>query len=348
MKVEKLDCSGFEEVIYGRDSESHLEALIAVHNTARGPSLGGVRVWPYSSFDDALHDVLRLAEAMTYKAAVADLPLGGGKAVIILGPQTEKNAALFQAFGRLINVLEGKYITAEDVGTNEQIMDWIGSTSRYVTGGSNGYGDPSPHTARGVVAGMKASLKVLCGSDSLAGRTIAIQGVGNVGSHIARLCAAEGARLFVSDIDASKAARVADETDAETVAPEEILYTECDILCPAALGGVINARNIERLNCTIVAGAANNILEDELRDAKLLAERNILFVPDYVINAGGLINVGAEWLKWPQQQRDAHVSRIGQTVAEVITRARREGRTPVEVARDLARERLAEASGTKS
>ncbi|MCS7170002.1 MAG: leucine dehydrogenase, partial [Candidatus Kapabacteria bacterium] len=291
---ERVAALGHEQVLFCSEPAVGLRAIIAVHDTTLGPALGGVRMWAYPTEEEALEDVLRLSRAMTYKAAVAGLNLGGGKAVIIGDPHTQKSEMLFRAFGRFVDALGGRYITAEDVGTTVADMEWIRMETRFVTGVLEGSGDPSPFTAHGVFYGIKACAKVVWGSDSLANRTVAVQGAGNVAQNLVEHLVRDGARVFISDIYPEKAQRLCDEVGAIPVSAEEIYDVSCDIFSPNALGGVINEQTIPRLRCAVVAGAANNQLHDEYADAQRLHERGILYAPDYVINAGGLMNVAAE------------------------------------------------------
>lgn len=285
-----------EEVIYCHDKDSGLKAIIAIHNTALGPALGGTRMWPYKTEEDALIDVLRLSQGMTYKASAAGLNLGGGKAVIIGDPKKDKTEALFRSFGTYVNNLNGKYITAEDVGTTVKDMEYVYMESPFVTGipmDFGGSGDPSPYTAHGVLMGIKATAKAQLGADSLEGVRVAVQGLGNVGYHLVKYLAKEKAIISIADIDAEKVSRVADEFGGTAVDPDTVITSECDILAPCALGAVINDQTIEQLKCKAIAGGANNQLA-EGRHGDILRERNILYAPDYVINAGGLMNVFVE------------------------------------------------------
>ncbi len=335
-----------EQVVFCQDREIGLKAIIAIHDTTLGPALGGTRMWNYQSTADALRDVLRLSRAMTYKAAAAGLNLGGGKAVIIGDPNKDKNEILFRAYGRFVEALGGHYITAEDVGTSVYDMEWIRMETQYVTGvlGPGGSGDPSPFTAYGVYHGMKASTKYKFGSDSLSNRTIAIQGAGHVASHLAEYLTKEGAKVYITDIYREKAEKVCDATGAIYVDPEAIYDVECDIFCPAALGGVINPRTIPRLKCSIVAGAANNQLEDEDRDSQLLAERDILYAPDYVINAGGLINVATELEGYNKERALRRVETIYNTLLNIYQKAEAENMLPLQAANRLAEERIAKVA----
>ncbi|HKI04598.1 MAG TPA: Glu/Leu/Phe/Val dehydrogenase dimerization domain-containing protein [Thermoanaerobaculia bacterium] len=284
---------GHERVVFCSNPDVGLEAIIAVHSTVLGPGLGGVRIWPYSSTEEAFVDVLRLSRGMTYKAAAAGLNLGGGKAVIIGDSKKVKSEVLLRAFGRYVESLGGLYITAEDVGTDMEDMEVIQHETRWVTGVSpllGGGGDPSPVTAFGVLQGMKAAVHRQFGDDSLQGRTVAIQGLGSVGYYLAKFLSEEGAKIFGADIDAEATARASQELGVEIVPTGEILEVECDVLAPCALGAILNDKTIPKLRCKIVAGGANNQLAEE-RHGQELHGRGILYAPDFVGNAGGLINV---------------------------------------------------------
>ena len=291
---EQIHFMGHERVLLCSNPEVGLRAIIAVHSTVLGPGLGGVRMWPYRSTDEAMMDALRLSRGMTYKAAAAGLNLGGGKAVIIGDPKTQKSEALFRAFGKYVDSLGGLYITAEDVGTDMDDMELILTETRWVTGVSpahGGSGDPSPVTAFGVLQGIKAATEWKFGDPSLAGRSVAIQGLGNVGFHLAEYLQQEGAKLFGSDIDADAAQRAADTHGVEIVGSGDIFQVDCDIFAPCALGAVLNDQVIPQLRCKVIAGGANNQLDREADHGVALEERGILYAPDFVINAGGLINV---------------------------------------------------------
>jgi leucine dehydrogenase len=331
-----------EQVVFFFDRGSGLKAIVALHDTTPGPAIGGCRMWPYASEAEALTDVLRLAKGMTYKAAMARLPFGGGKTVVIGDPWRDKSQALFRALGRAIDSLGGRYYTGEDVGTSPLDMDWASAETPYVLGRSSGSsGDPSPVTARGVWLGIKAAVRHKLRRDDLAGVRVAVQGLGHVGYHVARLLAQDGARLIVADLDPARAERAAEEFGARLVASDEILGAEAEVLAPCALGGVINDASLPRLACAIVAGAANNqLLED--RHGGALHARGILYAPDYVINAGGLINI-AEELRPRGYQREralAKVQEIAPTLTEVFERAAREGAPTNLVADRIAGERI--------
>ena len=333
-----------EQVIFFFDRASGLKAIVALHDTTLGPAVGGCRMWPYAIEADAITDVLRLSRGMTFKAAMADLPYGGGKTVIIGDPRTDKSEALFRALGRCIDTLAGRYYTCEDVGTAPQDMDWAGEETAYVLGRTRGggSGDPSPVTARGVWCGIREAVRHKLQQDGLAGVRVAIQGLGHVGYNLARLLAEDGARLIVADIDPACVQRAAGELSAKVVDVDAIHGTECDVLAPCALGGVLNDDTIPRLACRIVAGAANNQLLEDRHGAALHA-RGILYAPDYVINAGGLINIALELEPggYDRARALARVEGIGATLAEVFERADRTGVPTHEVADRIARERIA-------
>jgi leucine dehydrogenase len=332
---------GHERVLLCSNPEVGLRAIIAVHSTVLGPGLGGVRMWPFKSDEEAFTDALRLSRGMTYKAAAAGLNLGGGKAVILGDPKKDKSEALFRSFGRFIESLHGLYITAEDVGTDMEDMELIQTETRWVTGVSaalGGSGDPSSVTAYGVVQGMKAALREKSGEPSLEGKSVAIQGLGSVGIHLARYLREEGSHIVGCDIDAEQVERAASEFGVEIVPPAEILEVDCDILAPCALGAVLNEESIPKLRCGIVAGAANNQLDDEKRDGRELHGSGILYAPDFVINAGGLINVYNELGGGYNRERALRMTRgIYLNLMRVFQISRGEG-----IATYLAADRLAE------
>jgi leucine dehydrogenase len=288
---------GHEQLIYCHDEVSGLKAIIGIHSTVLGPALGGTRMWNYQSEEDAVRDVLRLSQGMTYKAAVAGLNLGGGKAVIIGNSRTDKSEALFKAYGRFVNSLSGKYITAEDVGTSKTDMAWIASQTPHVSGlpeSMGGSGDPSPVTAYGVYMGMKAGAYMVFGSDDLAGRSVLVQGIGNVGSYLVEHLISEGARVFISDVyDPAIESMMNKHQGLTVIDPFKVAETQVDIYAPCALGGTLNSESIPLLRCSLVAGGANNQLAED-NDMQRLMDRSIAYAPDFVINAGGLINVYAE------------------------------------------------------
>jgi leucine dehydrogenase len=344
MEIRPVAVTGYERVVRVSDPDARLLAFIAVHDTTLGPALGGMRMWPFATEQEALTDVLRLARGMTYKSAVADMALGGGKSVVIGDGRREKTETLFLTMGRAIDSLGGRYLTAEDVGVNERDLEIVRRETRWVTGLASGSGNPSPHTARGGLFGIRACAEEALGSPSLRGLQIAIHGVGAVGGALARLLHAEGARLVVADIDAEKAQAISRETGAEVVSDEEILRAPCDILSPNALGGILNDRTIPRLRCRIVAGCANNQLLDETRDGEALRDRGILYAPDFVLNAGGIINVGCELLPggYDLQESIRRIDRIADHLREVFRIARADGIPTAAAALRLAERRLAE------
>jgi len=346
--LQLIEQAQFERVVIHQDFQTGLRAIVAIHNTSRGPALGGVRMWPYASLREALHDALRLAQAMTYKAAVSRLPLGGGKAVIIGNPRKDKSLQLLKAFGRLVHSLGGRYLTAEDVGMTVKDMETIRRVTPHVTGTatrSGGSGDPSIMTAIGVFHGIRATLEELGlkrgAISSLAGVRVAVQGVGKVGYRLAWLLHRQGVRLVVSDLDRTRARRAAQDFSAEVVSSEHIYGVPCDIFAPCALGGVLNARTIPRLRCRAIAGAANNQLATP-DDALRLRRRNILYAPDFVVNAGGLINIAVGLGPGGYDVRNAErkTRAIAGTLRAVYRAARERRCTTAEAAERLAKARL--------
>jgi len=334
-----------EQVVYCYDKSSGLKAIIAIHDTTLGPALGGSRFWHYENEADALRDALRLSRGMTYKAAVAGLNLGGGKTVIMADPKTPKSEALFRALGRFIEGLAGRYITAEDVGTTVKDMSWVRVETKYVTGlapAEGGLGDPSPITALGVFHGQRAALLQAFGQDHFEGRTVAVQGLGQVGSHLVSHLISSGAKVVACDSDASKVKKMRERFEhIKIVAPEEIYDVACDIFAPCALGGTVNERTIERLRCDIIAGSANNVLEVEEQDSNLLKNKNILYVPDFVISAGGLMSVSVELAHGKREDALAKASGIFDIVGHVLCTAQNENITTQTAALRIAQKRIA-------
>jgi leucine dehydrogenase len=338
--------NGHELVVFSNDEETGLRAIIAVHSTALGPAAGGCRMWSYATTTEAVTDALRLSRGMSYKNAMAGLPFGGGKAVII-GDARRKTPALFEAFGRFVNSLGGRYITAEDVGTTTADMESVAKHTRFVAGLNRGGGefggDPSPKTALGVFLGIRAAVRFRLNRASLEGVRVAVQGVGGVGYHLCALLAREGAKLYVSDVRDSAVERVRDELDAHVVRPEALLSQDVDVVAPCALGAVLNEHTIPSLRAPIVAGAANNQLARD-SDGAALQARGILYAPDYVINAGGIISVAREYLGGSTEaQVVSEIEGIPERLTEIFERARRESRPTNVVADQLARERIAHA-----
>ncbi|MDZ4837418.1 MAG: Glu/Leu/Phe/Val dehydrogenase [Candidatus Melainabacteria bacterium] len=339
-----LNSYGHEQVSFFHDRETGLRAIIGIHSTVLGPSLGGCRMWRYNDEQEALRDVLRLSRGMTYKAALAGLNLGGGKAVIIGDSRQDKTDDLLKVFGRAVDSLGGRYITAEDVGMTVKDIDTIRTVTSHAVGGSNegGSGDPSVMTAFGVFQGMKAALKSSGMAESLEGLKVAIQGVGNVGYHLASYLSAAGAELIITDIYPDQVEKVVQEFGADVVSPDQIYATNCDIFAPCAMGAILNQRTIPQLKCKIIAGSANNQLETE-KDGFDLFNRGIVYAPDYAINSGGLINVAAELEGYNYKKVMDKVSKIHDTIGEVLDRSRREDIPPHEAADCLAEQRLDEA-----
>lgn len=332
-----------EQVAFCSDKQAGLKGIIAIHNTQLGPALGGTRMWTYASDEDALTDVLRLSRGMTYKAAVAGLNLGGGKAVILGDPRKDKTEAMFRAFGRFVEGLAGRYITAEDVGTDVRDMEYVRMETKYVTGidkALGGSGDPSPVTAFGVYMGMKACVKELTGSDSLSGKRVAVQGAGNVAQFVCEHLAKEHAKIFISDIFPDKARRVADKVKAEVTDPEHIYDVDADIFCPCALGAIVNDETIPRFTFKIIAGGANNQLADEAKHGQMLIDRGIMYAPDYAINAGGLINVYNELEGYSQKRALKQAEGIYDTILKIFAISKRENVPTYEASNRLAEERI--------
>lgn len=332
----------FEQLVLCHDQSSGLRAIIAIHNTFLGPALGGTRMWTYQTEDEAILDALRLARGMTYKSAAAGLNLGGGKAVIIGDPRKEKSEELFRAFGRYVESLNGRYITAEDVGTSVQDMGYIFMETKHVTGASTSFGasgDPSPATAFGVWKGMKAAAKEVYGNSSLTGKTVAVQGLGHVGSYLVKHLAEEGAKLIVTDIYEDRVKTVVDEVGATAVDSKDIYGLECDIFAPCALGAVINDETLPQLKCKIIAGSANNVLKEE-GHGDLLEQKGILYTPDFVINAGGVINVADELQGYNRERAFQRVAGIYENVQKVFEIAKRDKIPTYKAAEVMAEERM--------
>ena len=334
-----------EAVHYFHDAATGLRAIIAVHSTALGPGAGGCRRWQYASVDLALTDVLRLSRGMTYKNAIARLPFGGGKSVILADQATPKSPELFHAFGRCVDALGGRYITAEDVGCSVDDMRHVNEVTNYVSGlpksGDSAGGDPSPVTALGVFLGIESAVKARLGRNDLAGIRVAVQGVGNVGLHLCRLLHEAGATLTVADVNRENLNRASAELPVTVVAPTELLYSDVDVLAPCALGNIFTSVTIPKLQATIIAGAANNQLSTEADGARL-AERDILYAPDYVINAGGIISVAHEYFGESSEEhvRQA-VAEIPGRLDAIFERAHESGKPTNVIADDIARKIVA-------
>jgi leucine dehydrogenase len=328
MEIRQLDVRGYEEVYRAQDRRTGLLAYIAVHDTTLGPALGGCRMWHFSREDDALTDVLRLARGMTFKSAVARTGLGGGKAVIVGDPKTQKNPELFRAMGRFIHTLGGRYVTAEDVGTSVSDMDAIRTETPYVSGLARergGSGDPSPFTALGVFHGIRACVEDALGKSDLAGLTVAVQGLGNVGMDLARKLHAAGAKLLVTDVNEQRTRTAERELGAKVVGLHDVYGVACDVLAPCALGAVLNDRTVPQIQARVVAGAANNQLAED-RHGEALLERGILYAPDFVINAGGIINVSAEFAPggYDEAASTQRVRNIYNALKDILATSRRQ------------------------
>ncbi|WP_407308354.1 Leu/Phe/Val dehydrogenase [Desulfosporosinus sp. SB140] len=342
MKIlEYLENYDYEQLVICQDRTSGLKAIICIHDTTLGPALGGTRMWNYASEEEAILDALRLARGMTYKNAAAGLNLGGGKTVIIGDSRTQKSEELFRAFGRYVQSLNGRYITAEDVGTTVRDMDWVHLETEFVTGASSSgaSGDPSPMTARGVWRGMKAAAKEAFGDDSLRGKTIAIQGLGHVGYCLAKHLHEEGAKLIVTDIHEDAIKHLINEMEAVVVRPEEIFGVEADIYAPCAMGAVINDETIPQFKFKVIAGAANNVLQEE-RHGDKLHDLGILYAPDYVINSGGVINVADELEGYDYQRALQKVEMVYDNVAKVLQIAKQMNIPTYKAADRMAEQRI--------
>jgi leucine dehydrogenase len=345
MNITEKKIPGYERVLFGEEPENHYRGIIAIHSTVLGPAGGGTRFWKYRSEDEALVDVLRLAKGMTYKSALADLPFGGGKSVIIGDNKIKDREKLFRAHGRFINTLAGQYTTGEDVGTSPEDLEFVRRETQYVAGLHGASGDPSPRTARGVFRAMQAMAKIRWQNEDLSNKTVAIQGCGHVGYFLAGELHKAGARLIVADVDAEKVKRVADEFGAKSVSPEEIYSVEADIFAPCALGGILNDETIPRITAGIICGAANNQLL-EPRHGELLEQRGMAYVPDYAANAGGIIGGACmETRGWDEARTMKRVDSIYDTILEIFALAAKE-RIPTHLAADrLAEQRLAKGAG---
>ncbi|MEO6594415.1 MAG: Glu/Leu/Phe/Val dehydrogenase dimerization domain-containing protein [Planctomycetota bacterium] len=351
LQITDLPVAGYERVVRGVDPSCGLHAIIAVHDTTLGPALGGLRMWPYTSEQEALFDVKRLSRGMTYKSAVAQTGLGGGKAVMIGDPKKVKSEALYLAMGRLVDSLGGNYITAEDVNTSVADLEVLRRATKHVTGleqKDGGSGNPSPYTAYGVFLGVRAALGWVFGNDSPKGRTIAIQGVGAVGSPLAKRLVEAGAKVFAADRNTERLQQLQKEIGIVAVAEADILAMKCDVFAPCALGAIFNDETIPTLQTPIVAGAANNLLL-EPRHGKALADRKVLYAPDYVINAGGIINVSVEFHPggYDEKVSLSKIERIPQALKELWTMAKEDRIPPSDAADRLAERILADARGAK-
>lgn len=339
--ISQMSVMGHEQVLFCNDSATGLKAIIAIHNTVLGPALGGTRMWTYSNEMEALNDVLRLSKGMTYKNSISGLNLGGGKAVIIGDARTMKSEALFRRFGKFVESLAGNYITAEDVGISPSDMNWVNMETNHVAGLPGKSGDPSPVTAYGVYMGMKACAKVQFGSDSLEGKTIAVQGVGHVGEYLVKHLAAENANVVITDIHEETLKRVANEYGVKVVAPSEIYDVPMDIYAPCAMGATINDETLSRLTCSIISGAANNQLAIEQKHGLEVMNRGIIYAPDYTINAGGVINCFSEVEGLSSEWAHTKAGEIYTTILNIIHRSKEVNIPTYQIANKMAEERIA-------
>ncbi|MBC2367378.1 Glu/Leu/Phe/Val dehydrogenase [Listeria booriae] len=343
MLFERMEKYDYEQVVFCHDKVSGLKAIIAIHDTTLGPALGGCRMWPYETEEEALEDVLRLARGMTYKNAAAGLNLGGGKTVIIGDPRKDKSEAMFRALGRYVESLNGRYIIAEDVGTTVADMDMIHAETDYVTGISESYGssgNPSPMTALGVYSAMKRTALEAFGTDTLADKTVAVQGVGNVAYALCELLHKDGAKLVVTDINQEAVNRAVAAFGAKAVAPDEIYDVDADIFAPCALGGVLNDTTIPRLKVKAVCGSSNNQLLQTIHHGQMLADRGILYAPDYIVNAGGVINVADELSRYNEERAKHKIGEIYGQIGKVFDIAKENKILPAQAANRMAEQRM--------
>jgi len=342
---------GHEQLVFCHDPHSGLNAIIGIHNTTLGPALGGTRLWNYNSHEEAIIDALRLSRGMTYKAAISDLNLGGGKAVIIADPK-QKSEALWRRYGKFVNSLNGKYITAEDVNTSARDMEYIQLETSHVTGVPEymgGSGDPSPFTAYGVFVGMKASAKRMWGKDSIAGKKVVVQGVGHVGQYLVGHLIEDGAKVYITDINEDKIKETTDKFHTvEVIDGKNLFNMDMDIYAPCALGATVNSESIAKMKCAIIAGAANNQLADENIHGPELIKKGILYAPDFLINAGGLINVAAELDGYNRERVLGNVEKIYNRVLDIYNLSETENIHTQAAAMKIAEKRLNDIANVKS
>lgn len=329
-----------EQLLFCNDNETGLKAIIAVHNTVLGPALGGTRMWTYANEMEALNDVLRLSRGMSYKNSISGLNLGGGKAVIIGDSRTMKSEALFRRFGKFVNSLAGKYITAEDVGISPVDMTWVSMETDHVVGLPGKSGDPSPVTAYGVYMGMKACVKEQFGTESLQGKKVAVQGVGHVGEYLVKHLASEGAKIYISDMHEPTLARIAKEYNAEVVGLDAIYDLDIDIYAPCALGATVNDDTLRRLKCSIIAGAANNQLKMEDVHGRAVMEKGMIYAPDFALNAGGVINCYSEVKGLSSEWAMGKAEEIYTTIHNIVKRSKAENIPTYQIANTMAEERI--------
>lgn len=340
-----------EQVVFCFDKKTGLRSIIAIHNTILGPALGGTRMWNYKTEGDALTDVLRLSRGMTYKAAISGINLGGGKAVILGDPYKDKSEAMWRKYGRFVDSLGGKYITAEDVGTSTADMEYVNMETQFVAGKPaylGGGGDPSPVTAYGTYLGMKAAAKKALGSDSLTGKKVLVQGVGHVGQYLVEHLTKEQAVILIADINQDNLKATADKYQVEIIDPAEIFSQQMDIYAPCALGATLNDESIPQLTCQVIAGAANNQLKEEAKHGQMLSDRGIFYAPDFLINAGGLINCYAELDGYDRDRAFGYTDRIYDRTLEIFDHAEEESVTTHQAAVRIAEQRIASMADVNS
>jgi leucine dehydrogenase len=349
--LDQLSTLGHKKVVFCNDPDSGLKAIIAIHDTTLGPALGGTRMWSYATEAEALQDVLRLSRSMTYKAAITGLNLGGGSAVIIGDSRKEKSEALMRSYGRFIKNLNGEFITAEDLGTSTRDMEYIRMETDYVTGvpeSIGGMGDPAPTSAKGVFLGIKACVKDVFGTDTLAGRSVVVQGTGHVGQHLVELLRKENVEVFVSDINEERLHYVAKKFKAKPVEADKIFTLDADIYAPCALGATVNDKTIPKMKFAIIAGSANNQLADEQKHGQLLLDKNILFAPDYLINAGGLINCYSELTGFGKKRTMQLTENIYDATRNVIRMSKADNIPTILAANRIAEKRIIDIKKIKS
>ncbi|TCC89033.1 Glu/Leu/Phe/Val dehydrogenase [Pedobacter hiemivivus] len=349
--LDQLSASGHKKVIYCNDPDTGLKAIIAIHDTTLGPALGGTRMWSYATEAEALQDVLRLSSAMTYKASITGLNLGGGKAVIIGDSYKGKSEALMRSYGRFIKNLNGEFITAEDLGTTTKDMEYIRMETSHVTGvpeSLGGTGNPAPTTAKGVYLGIKACVKEVFGTDMLAGRSVVVQGIGNVGEHLVALLRAENVEVYISDINEERLQHVARTYKAKPISADKIFGLDADIYAPCALGATVNDTTINKMKFAIIAGSANNQLADENVHGKLLLDKGILFAPDYLINAGGLISCYSELTGFGKKRTMQLTENIYNATRDVIKMSKADNIPTIWAANRIAEKRIVDIKKIKS
>ncbi|WP_374950329.1 Glu/Leu/Phe/Val dehydrogenase [Mucilaginibacter sp.] len=347
----QLETYGHKKVVFCSDPDTGLKAIIAIHDTTLGPALGGTRMWAYKTEKEALQDVLRLSKNMTYKSAIAGLNLGGGMAVIIGDSRKDKTEALLRKFGRFIKNQNGEFITAEDVGTNPRDMEYIRMETQHVVGvpeTMGGSGDPGPVAAMGVYMGMRAALKELYGSDTITGRSVIVQGIGHVGEQLVKLLTEANAKVYVSDINDERKRQVSKKYGAEAVSNNTIFDINADIYAPCAMGATINTQTINKLQCAIIAGSANNQLQDEAVHGQMLLDKGILFAPDYVISAGGIINCYSELMGYSKKRTLQLTENIYDATRNVLKLSKAENISTIDAANKIAEKRIADIKKVKS